>query len=974
MSNERNTVSDLGLILSDFSSRAAAEYNRVVLEVLREIAPDELPGWVGMGIQIVQHSTAAGIRYFREGPEIFSKISNRKTRESFIQLGIQLAQRDPNRALAYYQHAPALLAMVTDDPEVLHAWAEGGMSLSDYTLAVEYFKETPSLLRSLPMHLLAPWIKVASTLAASKLFFAVTYIRISSEIFSKIKTHQRLLLQLIDDMAQIDSERAMTLYKESPGILSIFPENLAGSVLEKVRQIALVDSEAAYALFLNSPRIISEISAATFPEWVEHGMTLLRGGSGVGYFTFESKSAKDFAKGLKGGVYLSDCVNVLESFARALSGRPVTIRPNEDDVATTDGQTIYLPPHYANFQDNAQNFEWYKLATAFQAGYIEFGTYSSSEEQRPASVGRGEEGVIAHNKDFLFGREVGEGFTGHNVAGLLAVRAGLFDIAEGARVEFLLREEYPGLREPLSRMREQELANRPLLTDLFQRKPSPSPMGEVLEQEDRLKIIIEILLQISLAGKTKEPIPPELSSIVFECCQILGAVQQIGADVTSSMKAARAVYHLLLGDADLSDVMDKPMEPFEEKGGPTRGSGTGSGAGKIKPSIRGVIDPERVAKKDAVTSPLPLAAITLTTQEPSTTPTDSVISTTSGSTPSSPITSASTPSSMPQPQASTDPMEAADSQPKLGEGRLEGLSVRYDEWDAVAGDYRVDFCQVIEKEFLRQRPGEIHLEEAFVEQVISEYGGMIKLIRKQFQSLVPERFVLHKGVLEGEIIDHDRLIENRVERCAGISPSGRIYIERRKNERSVATAVLVDFSGSTQQRLPCGKSILQVEQEALILLSHAMHAVGDRFALYGFSGQGNNAVDFYILKDFQTRFTVDVDRSVGRAKPLFQNRDGAAIRHAVSKLSREEVQTRILILLTDGKPLDDQYNGSYAIADTKKALREARNVGIRPFGITVDQSGAEYLKGMYGEVAYQVVDQIESLPKKLPLLYKRLTR
>ena len=107
-----------------------------------------------------------------------------------------------------------------------------------------------------------------------------------------------------------------------------------------------------------------------------------------------------------------------------------------------------------------------------------------------------------------------------------------------------------------------------------------------------------------------------------------------------------------------------------------------------------------------------------------------------------------------------------------------------------------------------------------------------------------------------------------------------------------------------------------------------------------------------------------------------ENRDGAAIRHATRKLVEVDAKTRLLLLLSDGKPLDcgcDQYLGSYAQADTRAALREAREQRVQPFCITVDPGGDHYLGDMYGEVRYAVIDSVEALPSRLPAIYRRLT-
>ena len=80
------------------------------------------------------------------------------------------------------------------------------------------------------------------------------------------------------------------------------------------------------------------------------------------------------------------------------------------------------------------------------------------------------------------------------------------------------------------------------------------------------------------------------------------------------------------------------------------------------------------------------------------------------------------------------------------------------------------------------------------------------------------------------------------------------------------------------------------------------------------------------------------------------------------------------MLLSDGRPLDcgcGLYRDSYAQADTRAALMEAKKNGIRPFCITVDSGGSEYLSSMYG-TSFAVIHRVEDVPMQLPQLYHRL--
>ena len=99
-----------------------------------------------------------------------------------------------------------------------------------------------------------------------------------------------------------------------------------------------------------------------------------------------------------------------------------------------------------------------------------------------------------------------------------------------------------------------------------------------------------------------------------------------------------------------------------------------------------------------------------------------------------------------------------------------------------------------------------------------------------------------------------------------------------------------------------------------------------------------------------------------------------AIRHAASELERQDARTKLLIVLSDGRPYDHDYGDSrYAREDTKMALRQTKIIGITPFCITIDRESEAELKDLYGEVGYTIIDDVMSLPERLPGIYRRLT-
>ena len=114
-------------------------------------------------------------------------------------------------------------------------------------------------------------------------------------------------------------------------------------------------------------------------------------------------------------------------------------------------------------------------------------------------------------------------------------------------------------------------------------------------------------------------------------------------------------------------------------------------------------------------------------------------------------------------------------------------------------------------------------------------------------------------------------------------------------------------------------------------------------------------------------------RIAGLAGGMF-TRLGTPIRHLTALLARQRTRLRLLFLLSDGKPHDeDGYDGVYGIEDTRQAVAEARVQGITLFCLTVDRHGSSYLPQMFGPRGYAVLWEVTQLPQRLPDLYRRLT-
>ena len=292
----------------------------------------------------------------------------------------------------------------------------------------------------------------------------------------------------------------------------------------------------------------------------------------------------------------------------------------------------------------------------------------------------------------------------------------------------------------------------------------------------------------------------------------------------------------------------------------------------------------------------------------------------------------------------------------------------------------------------------------------TDHSQLVRETRKQFEMLRPEMFRKMKRLTDGEDYDLDAVIEWYTEKIAGATTETKLFYRRNKVDRDVAVAFLLDVSASTDEEIQKhqdrrqddqfdddprkylswwaqrraeaarhpGKRIIDLEKEAVVLLIEALEAIGDKYGVYGFSGYGRDNVEFFVYKDMDEPFTDRTKERIDKIAPVRSTRMGPAIRHCIWKLQNTDAKVKILMLLSDGRPQDhgygrDRTEKEYAIHDTKMALTEAKREGMVPFALTVDRAGHDYLKQMCQDMAYEVVADIESLPRRLPALYRRLT-
>lgn len=688
------------------------------------------------------------------------------------------------------------------------------------------------------------------------------------------------------------------------------------------------------------------------------------------FLKLESELAQRSASELERGVRLTDVARTLTHYARAHCGEDVAVRPG-DERAFTDGRHLYLPERVARFGDDRDRLV-YRVLTARSAGFLEFGTMDLDLSRIPgawAEPGADELPVERMLRSFPN----------------ISLARDLFQVLEGLRVEARVRAEYPGVSRDMDALAEAWRPERPDPKDL-------APAEQAVDGFTRAAL-----------GMALPPMAdPGVERATRAALEALPLVRAPDATVETSVAALVAAFAPIYALLTRAEPPGQPRRPDGGGGGGGRPErGEGGSPDRPQPGRRGSEDElsyrpasqdpfgaelrtERMGDEERQTEARAAALLEALRQgDPEARLAEARERARRAERDGSSYEEmAAFLERMPAPAGPMMEPDLREEAANLPVGHTTGQAldadadarttvVLYPEWALTLEDYKPRWVRLTEYRLL---PG----STTFVEDVRRRHGALIRQVRRSFEALRPEAVRRVRGVVDGDEIDLDRAVEAHVERRAGGSPTDRIYVRHQRDERDVAVAFLVDMSSSTNELANVGgQRIIDVEKEALVLIAEAVDAIGDTAAIYGFSGYGREQVAFYVAKDFSDPWDSRVQERIGRMSWKMENRDGTAIRHATRKLQQVSARVRILLLLSDGKPLDcgcDHYSDRYAQEDTRVALQEARAVGIHPFCITVDVAAQEYMTRMYGEGAYTIIDRVDHLPQRLPQIYRRLTR
>jgi len=133
-------------------------------------------------------------------------------------------------------------------------------------------------------------------------------------------------------------------------------------------------------------------------------------------------------------------------------------------------------------------------------------------------------------------------------------------------------------------------------------------------------------------------------------------------------------------------------------------------------------------------------------------------------------------------------------------------------------------------------------------------------------------------------------------------------------------------------------------------------------------------VRYYHIKGFSEPWGDEVKSRLAEIQAGYSTRMGAAMRHAGHYLKAQQADKKLLLILTDGEPADiDVHDPQLLIQDARQAVKELDRDGIYAYCINLDSKADEYVADIFGK-QYTIIDKVEQLPEKLPMLFMSLTK
>ena len=428
--------------LSGFPAPLQQQFEAGLRALAPRLTPTQLEMWSQSGIELTSlslRSWEAAVEYFRAGAELPPTV-DWESLETLGRESVSMAAESAPLAMSFLRAAPAAAREL--GPSHLRQWADLGrrlykgnwkssslaaqfydlagplfevvrlnqaarlvvfideLSRHSYELASACLTTAPNVLSGLDEDDRVPFVHFATELAQSSWADSRLYFERGVHLLQKVHGPAReRYLTLAAQVARGHNRSAFQYFEDTANAIGELEPDDHFRIIELAEQLAPHSAYAAMDFLVSVPTVLSRIRMDELDAWQDSGLRILQMShdGGEAYFRLQSTRGEDVLDTLSARVELGKVGEVMRLYCKALTGRNLSLQSSstlaekgigwvDQDRASTEGTTIFLPDSMERYHDKADNFAAMKVFATHQAGRIEFGSFEFSTELEPANL------------------------------------------------------------------------------------------------------------------------------------------------------------------------------------------------------------------------------------------------------------------------------------------------------------------------------------------------------------------------------------------------------------------------------------------------------------------------------------------------------------------------------------------------------------------------------------------------------------
>lgn len=255
-------------------------------------------------------------------------------------------------------------------------------------------------------------------------------------------------------------------------------------------------------------------------------------------------------------------------------------------------------------------------------------------------------------------------------------------------------------------------------------------------------------------------------------------------------------------------------------------------------------------------------------------------------------------------------------------------------------------------QFIKPRKG----TDCTYDEIKQTNAKFILQLQKEFEKLKPESDRRIRRQVSGDEIDVEAGLNFMMDLRTNTMPDERVYENKTKNNRDVQLGILVDQSGSMSSRIDYAR-------ETAIVFSEALEKIGDTYSIFGFDS-GHGHVRIMPIKGPNDKLNEKTKSKYIGMTSAGRTDEGPAIRFVTDYIMKTPHKTNILLHISDARPNNRD--------DTRKALLEAKQKGVRTYCLSLVNHGEDQFRRIYGDSSYGICEDMKKLPQVASEFYKKI--